>query len=325
MSAMMKRYLYILLSIAALAGLPSCAGDYDDSSLKKKIDDLEFRTSVLEDRCRRINTNVAALQGLVSVSMGSDRITAVAPMEEDGTVTGYIISFCFREPLTVYCGLDGADGADGHDGADGLDGRNGTDGKVPQVSMVSEGGIQYWAIDGTVLTDGQGNKIPVVTTGGAIVDGITPELKVEEGVWYYNVGDGWVRLEATMLWGDGNVFSSVSEAADKVVFSLSDGSEITVLKAEKLEISIAATASIQAGGSVSLDWSVNSATASVEAFPQGDWMAEVVPSSGSTPGVQEGSLRISAPATAAGSGSVLLFATEPSGYSVYKNVIVTVL
>ena len=125
---------YLILYLCCL-GVSACQESVDDTALWNRLEGLEQRTMALEDRCRRINTNIAALQGLAKVSASSDRITSVVPLTVDGVVTGYTFSFCFSSPVTVYCATDG------RDGVDGTDGRNGTDGNTSRFQRRTVGSI----------------------------------------------------------------------------------------------------------------------------------------------------------------------------------------
>lgn len=127
-------------------------------------------------------------------------------------------------------GRDGKDGVDGQPGgADGRPGADGEDGKDGQ--------------DGQPGADGK--------------DGITPQLKIEQGYWYisYDNGASWAQLgPATGDKGEqgdpgqaGGIFKGVEETDDSVVFTLNDGSTITLPKAAsiaKLDITFSNTESI---------------------------------------------------------------------------------
>lgn len=128
-------------------------------------------------------------------------------------------------------GKDGENGKDGVDGTNGKDGENGKDGQPGQDGKDGENGK-----DGA---DGQDGKDGI--------DGITPQLKIEDGYWFISVDSGatWTKLgKATGENGkdgtngkdgvDGkkgdSMFSSVVENEDNVVFTLSNGTAITIAK-----------------------------------------------------------------------------------------------
>ncbi len=318
--------IYLVLSLLSLA-FPSCRGAYDDGALKERLESLEQRAAILEDRCNRINTNIAALQGLVNVSASSDRIKSIVPLTENGVVTGYTFYFCYADPVTVFCAHDGTDGKDGKDGHNGTPGRDGEDGEVPLVGVREVGGVYFWTLDGEFILDENGEKIPLVTTGGAVVDGRTPRLKVENGVWYYRMDDDepWTPLEVVSVYGDGNIFSSVIQDGDNVVFNLSDGSSISVPKIKTMSLNLTPSAeqAIAAGTTVRLEWSVTTEDENVEvdAFAEGRWTATVE----RTGSGLSGNLVVTAPADASGTCLVVLFATASDGLSEYKTIKFTVL
>ena len=321
-----KRFAYLTLCLG-LVMLTSCKRTFDDTSLWNRLEGIEGRVSALEDRCKRMNTNIAALKGLATVSASSDRITSIVPLTEDGIVTAYTFYFCFSDPVTVYCATDGTDGTDGIDGQNGTNGRDGLDGVVPVVGTREVNGVLYWTLDGEFLLDDAGNKIPLVTSGGLVVDGRTPELKVEAGVWYYRMSpeESWVQLEVKSEYGDGNIFSSVTQDNENVVFSLSDGTVLSIPKKQilSLEISPAGDQTITAGTSVRINWrmATDDDVAEVDAFAQGTWSARIERDGFA----KEGTLLVSAPADAAGTCPVILFATGSDGLSAYLTINFTVL
>lgn len=309
-----------VLLVAAMA--VSCSSKYDDTALWDRLGGLEERASLLEDRCNRINTNVAALQGLVRISLSSDRITSVTPIVEDGVTTGYTFTFCFSAPVTVWCGTDGKDGQDGADGQDGKDGTDGADGAVPTIGVSEVDGVMYWTLNGEFLLDGNGERIPLVTSGGTVTDGVTPMLKVENGLWYCSLDNGvsWTEMPVTVQYGDGNVFKAVQDGDSEVTFTLADGSALSIAKVGTLSISLSQSAqqSISRGSSIRLDWTLTSGGLDVEvdAFAEGDWTVSVQREDKAL----QGSLTISAPSDATGTSTVVLFVTDSNGLSDYVTI-----
>ena len=252
------------LSITLLA-LCSCTTDYDEIALWNMSQDMNTRLTTLEELCTQINSDIATLQTIIEAVEGKDFIESVAPITFNGKEIGYTISFANRSPITIYHGTNGSngttpvigvkkdtddvyywtvngnwltdsngnkvkaqgkDGKDGTDGKDGKDGTDGVDGKNGNDGMNGRNGV-----DGKNGQDGQ---------DGA--DGITPQLKIEDGVWYVSVdGENWTALgKATGENGkdgkDGNdgkdgsdgVFKSVEYGEDGtyVVITLIDGTTI---------------------------------------------------------------------------------------------------
>ena len=72
---------YALLLVVALA-MFGCGDDYDDTALKNDISDLKSRVEKLESWCSTANTQISALQGLVSALQENDYVTGVNPIME---------------------------------------------------------------------------------------------------------------------------------------------------------------------------------------------------------------------------------------------------
>lgn len=187
-------------------------------------------------------------------------------------------------------GTDGKNGADGQPGADGKDGQNGADGKDGK--------------DGVDGTDGK--------------DGITPQLRIEDGYWYVSTDNGstWTMLgKATGENGndgtngkdgkDGDtMFSSVVENEDNVVFTLADGTRITIDKSKSLSISFEASEiGVEPGKSKEMAYTLTGASANVKVkvVAQDGWSAKVT-SCSQTGGV----IRVTAPNASAESEVTVL-------------------
>ena len=85
----MKRTLLAILAIISLL-VVSCSKEYDDSSLVKKVDDLERRVSALE----ALNTTVSGISNIVNALNEKDYVTGVVNIEDNkGNVIGYTITF----------------------------------------------------------------------------------------------------------------------------------------------------------------------------------------------------------------------------------------
>ena len=119
----MKKLLYI---IPLLLGMTLASCEYDDSGIWDKLDEYgesiknhEERISTLEELCKKMNTNISALQTVVEALENNDYVTNVSPIREDGEIVGYTISFSKSDTITIYHGEDAADGKNGSDGKDG--------------------------------------------------------------------------------------------------------------------------------------------------------------------------------------------------------------
>ena len=134
----MNRLLAILCTALMLA--TSCER-YED--ILDRINNLEHRVEELENQCRRLNSNVDAIQTVLSAVQQNDYVTEVMKIMEDGEVVGYSITFAKAGTITIYHGEDGAQG------------------KTPQIGVrKASDGAYYWTADGDWLTDDEGNMIP---------------------------------------------------------------------------------------------------------------------------------------------------------------------
>lgn len=232
-----------------------------------------YAFEALRTQCNQMNTNIEALQKIVSSLQNNDYITSCTPHMENGVQTGYVISFAKSPSIIVYNGKNGAPGKDGEPGKDGADGNDGVDGKdgySPVVGVKKDtDNIYYWTLDGKWLTDADGKKVKAQGTDGKNgadgndglpgadgkdgndgadgangtngKDGVTPQLKIEDGFWFVSTdgGQNWTKLGmATGANGkDGDsFFSSVSDSETKVTFVLKDGSSFEVPKESGLNI-----------------------------------------------------------------------------------------
>ena len=221
----------------------------------------------LRTLCNQMNSNISALQTIVTALQNNDYVTKVEPVVNNGTTIGYTIYFTKSNPVTIYHGKDGANGADGKDGYTPVIGvRQDTD------------NIYYWTLDGEWLTDASGNKIKAVGTDGQDgqdgndgatgpqgpegeqgatgsqgpqgEQGITPQLKIENGKWFISYDNGSTWNEVGQATGDAGAdgadgkdgdafFQGVTQDEQFVYFTLADGTVITLPKGASLEITFA--------------------------------------------------------------------------------------
>ena len=185
----------------------SCGDDYDDTALRNDVNDLKSRVEKLESWCSTTNTQISALQGLVSALEQNDYVTGVTPIVEGSVEVGYTITFTKSKPITIYHGKDGKNGADGINGVDGI---------TPLIGAEKDtDGIYYWTIklgdaDSAWLTDADNNKIPTTGKDGENGNdgepgnngepgkdgepGHSPVISVDtfEGKLYWKVDDEWL-------------------------------------------------------------------------------------------------------------------------------------
>lgn len=173
----------------------------------------------LQRLCNETNTNLSALQTIVTALQNNDYITSVDPLTENGKVVGYTIKFAKSNPIVIYNGKDGADGVDGN---------------TPVIGVKKDAdGIYYWTLDGEfIIVDGQ--KIKAQGTDGSDgADGVTPKLEIREGYWWisYDNGMNWTQLgKATGEDGKDADSIKITQDENNVYFELADGTIITISK-----------------------------------------------------------------------------------------------
>ena len=196
------RKLLILMMMPMLLAV-SCS-KFDDTTIWDKLNDHETRIVALETLCRKMNTNIEAIQAIVEVLQKNEYVTSVVPITEGGNEVGYTISFSSGKNITLY---------------------HGKDAYIPVFGVKQDAdGVYCWTIDGEWLVDDAGNKIP--TTGE---DGITPQLKIEEGKWFVSYDNGVTWVMTGQATGDA-FFQSVTETNDYVLMVLANGTEIQIPK-----------------------------------------------------------------------------------------------
>lgn len=173
----------------------------------------------LQRLCNETNTNLSALQTIVTALQNNDYITSVDPLTENGKVVGYTIKFAKSNPIVIYNGKDGTDGVDGN---------------TPVIGVKKDGdGIYYWTLDGEfIVVDGQKIKAQG-TDGNDGSDGVTPKLEIREGYWWisYDNGTNWSQLgKATGEDGKDGDSIKITQDENNVYFELADGTIITISK-----------------------------------------------------------------------------------------------
>ena len=242
----MKMKKYLIMAMVALTGVFSSC-EYDDEELWNSVNNLADRVAALETLTNKMNSDIAAVQTIVTALEKQLQVTEVEELAD-----GYIIHFSDGTQATIKNGQDGKDGADGADGEDGKDGANGTnskdgvDGKdgqnAPVIGIKKDNGVYYWTItvDGatTWLTGDEGQKLPVTgvaqngesgsngtdgedgkdgadgTDGKDGKDGITPKLKIDaDGYWMVSYDNG--TTYDYVLNADGEKVNAIGPKGDK--------------------------------------------------------------------------------------------------------------
>ena len=331
----MKKLLSFLLCGLLLF---SCSDKYDDSALRNDLSDLENRVTKLEELCKQMNTNISSLQKIVDALQDNLSISKVEQISD-----GYIIHFSDGSTATIKNGKDS--------------------GTIPVIGVRKDtDGCYYWTLDGEWLTDEKGNKVKAQGTDGKDgvdgedgndgadgedgtdgtngKDGITPQLKIENGRWMLSMDDGktWTDIgQATGADGkdgvdgtdgedgvdgkDGTngIFKSVTEDDDNVYFTLEDDSVITIPKSDNSKFAIAFDttdiAILNGGESKTISYTITDATENtvVKAIAQDGWKVKVDATS-----TDKGTITITAPNPIVES-EILVFANDGS----YRTVMVS--
>lgn len=214
----MSRIKTILAAVVSVIALASCEQEIADFT--NRLDDLENRVSKLEQLCSEMNSNISSLQSIVTAMQNGDYITSVKEITEGGKTVGYTITFAKGEPITIYHGQDGQDG------------------HTPVIGVKQDSdGIWYWTVDSEWLLDTKGHKLKAAGTDGK--NGVTPQLKIENGYWYVSTDNGqtWTMLgKATGEDGsDGDtLFQSVNVTENEVTFVMADGQTFVIKRASFL-------------------------------------------------------------------------------------------
>ncbi len=176
----------------------------------------------LQRLCNETNTNLSALQTIVTALQNNDYITSVDPLTENGKVVGYTIKFAKSNPIVIYNGKDGADGVDGN---------------TPVIGVKKDtDDIYYWTLDGEfIVIDGQKIKAQGTDGNNGVdgLDGVTPKLEIREGYWWisYDNGANWTQLgKATGEDGKDADSIKITQDENNVYFELADGTVITISK-----------------------------------------------------------------------------------------------
>ncbi|MBP8967563.1 MAG: hypothetical protein KBG33_09275 [Paludibacteraceae bacterium] len=161
-----------IVTILAIVNFVACE-KYNDDDLWDKVNELDNRINILEDKVNNFNTDILSLKDLYKALDKRLYITKV-----ENITNGTRITFSDGTTTTI---------------TNGTNGKDGTNGLTPVISAALYNGVYYWTqtINGETswITDANGNKIP--TTGA---DAVTPLLKIsDDGYWMisYNKGDSY--------------------------------------------------------------------------------------------------------------------------------------
>ena len=242
-----KTFLSMCLSLALCLGFIGCAEEYDDTEIWQKVNELVERVQKLEAICNEQNSNIAAIQKLLSEQGTGTYITSVTELPNGA---GYTIKFSDNTEINIYNGTNSDD--------------------APQISVVKQGDDYYWTINGEILKDADGNPVKANgekgekgdqgeagqdgkdgadgEAGADGKDGVTPILKtgaqlIAEGVageWektaiYITIdGENWIRISANnpITYIENKI--TVEEGDTTVIITLTDGSILTFPKSNQI-------------------------------------------------------------------------------------------
>ncbi|MCQ2185351.1 MAG: PL29 family lyase N-terminal domain-containing protein [Bacteroidales bacterium] len=238
----------VILAIAAAAlFFVGCA---KDQALYNRVDDLENRVSKLEEYCKELNTlTIPSLQSIIASIEGKLWVTDVKP-----SAGGFTITFSDGTTATVEKGDKGDQGEVGPQGPQGPEGPQGPQGEkgdAPTISVVSIDGKFYWAINGEVLKDSEGNPMSV--------NGATPMFRINEGKWElsYDNGQTWTVVE--QLGEAGGSTISIEDGETTVTFWI-NGEAHVIQKELPFSLNIAVhdrkDVGVPEGESIALEYTV---------------------------------------------------------------------
>ena len=167
----MKKLFTIICTTLLLA--VSC-DRYED--IWDKLENHENRINALEQLCTELNSNVLAIQTILTAIEHNDYVTKVTTLTEGDVEVGYSITFAKGGTVTIY---------------------HGSNGSTPKIGVrkSSDGGY-YWTSDGEWMTSENGDLIPVAV---ADPEGeyIVPQFRVADGLWYisYDNGNSWRQVD----------------------------------------------------------------------------------------------------------------------------------
>lgn len=90
----------IFIRVLALSVILWGCGNYDDSTIRSDITDLNSRVSALEQQCRNINENLSSLQAI----QNQDGIVSVTDLPDKA---GYVVIFASGKTIYLYNGVNG--------------------------------------------------------------------------------------------------------------------------------------------------------------------------------------------------------------------------
>lgn len=207
----MKRFLIYILAAASFAS--ACT----KGILRDELTELHSEIDELRSMLVQTNSNIDALQAIVSALQSNDYVTGITPIVENQIQIGYTITFSQSGPVVIY---------------------HGKDGYAPEIGIEADphDGTYYWTLDGEWLLDKEGNRITAVGKDGN--EGIAPQLKIDEGMWYISYDDGmsWTMLGKASGDNGDPMFKEIEIHDNSVTFVLSDGQSFSIPRNARVKI-----------------------------------------------------------------------------------------
>ena len=223
----------LLFACIAVMAITACT-EFDDSAIWDKLSSYEERLAALEEKSKAVNEDIIKLQTLVDALKERDAISSVNKlMDSQGNILSYEIILSSGKHFTINNGQNGKDS-----------------GEAPEIGLFydEKDGNYYWTVNGQIMLDN--NNQPIKANGpqgndGADgkdgEDGITPKFRINDGNWEvsYDNGGKWDILgPANSGGGNGGgttvqgIITAVTVVENDVIFTLSDGSTISVPKSD---------------------------------------------------------------------------------------------
>lgn len=243
-----------------------CSGCTD--MVRQELDETHAKLRALQELAGSVNKELTALSGIVSELDDSHTILPGSLVEVED---GYEVSFRDGKKIYIHIGIDGEDGRT----------------LIPLGVRSDEDGLYYWTVDGEWLLDGDGNKIRAGATDG--VDGIVPQVKVEDGCWWISLdgGETYEKLADCADMDGYGVFSAVDPSdPEKVVLTLWDGTVLELPCSAPIRLSFAGpvrdTVLIAAGERLAIPYGVvmvgtTDLPLTVTAGTDGNYVSRLVP------------------------------------------------
>ena len=271
----MKKFLLPLL-------LCLCACSVDE--LQDRIDGLDERLTALEAQVEAMNTEISGLKSLIE---GKQFISGIRTNEDGGFTLELVTDTGVQSEITVQ------DGADGHS---------------PRIGVADYEGEMYWTLDGEFIEDGEGNYLPVSGK-----DGITPEFKIEDGMWYVSYGGEWQECGRAQEEAEPSIFKSavLSDDGRFAYITLQDDTVLTFEVYRQFGILFdSAEGYVEAGASVTVPFVLTGADENtvIETIASSGWTAEVEVDDS----MESGSVIIAAPGESS-TGKVIVLVND-GGY-----------